>query len=229
MILKNILLIALIGFSAFIHADCLNSFLNATQTQKIQLSNQQEIYVASFSIGNQNAIPRLVIKNKLCDLIGEVKIDNQDKEGFLGSSFLYFKTYSISGLPKPIIVAVVAMPGGSDTEFVTKVITVDKNKVELLNDDVWHTLIEGGLYIGYLSDKKVINAVVWNMVWGDESHVDPHRYEIKIYDWNGKKFVFSKKLFTKNKYDSGESALKEFNINVKDMLFADFNQLNQYR
>lgn len=88
----------------------------------------------------------------------------------------------------------------------------------------------GGFYIGPLSKSQGLGAATWQCIWPDHdnsSHADSHRYAISLYRWNGHELLLKKSYRTKNKYDSGEEALKADHIIVRNMT-EDFKEALDY-
>lgn len=201
----------------FLAALCLLFFSTNSFSQSEQKFNIE-------TVTKPEQLPFLLVKDLSGKIIGKVIFGEDDQDAFSYKSALEFKIYHPRQLPSPLIVAVAATPGGSNTLYIIKLITVTNNQVKVLNDNGWQTLNEGGLSLDQEPD-----VVVWNTVWGeDESRPDPHRYGIQFYSWDGNRFILSKSLETKAKYKNYKKALREFNLNIKDLIRTDFDEFNYY-
>jgi hypothetical protein len=199
------------------------------QAKQITLKNGQRYDFRTY--GGQNVLPKLTIKNLSNDQTQIIQWGAEDRAAFYYQSVLYFKSYSLKKFPSPLIIAVAAAPGGSETLFVTKLLDVENGRAKVLNGAGWKTLIEGGLDIGHLTvNKKICDVLIWNPVLGNqEAHQDPHHYAISCYQWNNKKFYKVNEWLTKNKFYSFYEVLQEFHLQVTDRIAEDFPIFQQYR
>jgi hypothetical protein len=134
------------------------------------------------------------------------------------NSFLRFRILDIKGLLSPMVLAIAAYPGGSDCGFEVKLIAERKGKIAELNPEPIVLNIEDGVYLGYISGKYGYGMMTWKFKWGDEAHLAPHRYEIRIYKWDSGKqaFFHARTITTRNKYTDGRVALKRYGLPSKN-------------
>ena len=136
--------------------------------------------------------------------------------------FLRFREVRSIGLPSPLIVAVAIAPGGSDCGFYMSVFGEIDGKIIRLTNKPIDNAVQGGYYIGFLSQRLGYGIVSWTFDWNSdasEAHYDAHHYEMTVYKlFNGR---FRKVLSAKSKrkyHPAGSSlALKEIGINAKDL------------
>ncbi|MBO0726949.1 MAG: hypothetical protein J2P52_15200 [Blastocatellia bacterium] len=135
--------------------------------------------------------------------------------------FLRFKVLSVKGLPHPLILAVAVAPGGSDTLFESSIIGAVNGEIRVLTQEPLTNNVQGGVYVGYLGRKWGTGAAVWNFLWEDGAHYEPHRYEVELYPFNVKTMSFQKGkvLASRRKYaDRGAGALSELRLPYGDLL-----------
>ncbi|MDQ3919502.1 MAG: hypothetical protein M3348_13605 [Acidobacteriota bacterium] len=135
--------------------------------------------------------------------------------------FNRFKAMHFKGLPDPVVVGLAVEPGGSDAAYELRAVAAVGGELkELTRAETFTTEEEGGFYIGDLGHGLGIGLAVWDFVWDeDESHVSPHRYEIKLYKWNEERtrFEWARVLRTPGKFDSGEKAVRSVGLHFKDL------------
>jgi hypothetical protein len=132
--------------------------------------------------------------------------------------FLKFKAFEIKGFISPLLVALAVQPTGSDEWADVKLIAERNGKIVELNPDSIKITIQDGFYLGYINKQYGNGLVIWNFQW-DAAHYDPHKYEIKIYQWDNKKisFVLKNRFITKKKFKTGCEALKEYGLSCKNL------------
>ncbi|MCA1817005.1 MAG: hypothetical protein LC746_11465 [Acidobacteria bacterium] len=140
-----------------------------------------------------------------------------------------FRVLHVEGLPDPLVVAVTVSPGGSDCRWESAAVgAVDGKLVELTREHL-EAFDEGGFYYGDLGRGRGFGAVSWDFIWGDESHISPHQYELKIYKWNPKtaSFEWHQVLRTREKFEDGEKAIRSLGFDLRDVRrsFPDFKDL----
>jgi hypothetical protein len=130
--------------------------------------------------------------------------------------FLRFRSFYLKGLPSPVVVAVLASPGGSDVFFRIRLIGEINGEITTLHPDI-ELSIQDGVYLGHIDKKYGYGMVVWRFQW-NEAHYDPHKYEISIYRWDVKKraFVYQRTLTTRKKFKGGCRALKHYGLSCKN-------------
>jgi hypothetical protein len=135
---------------------------------------------------------------------------------------LRFKAISIKGLPSPLVIGIAMDPGVSDSAWQGVAIGVVNGRLERLNWETLETSNEGGFFFGDLGHGLGLGAAQWDFVWGeDECHPPPHKYEVKLYKWNGQRFDWEKVIRTRAQYNSPRAALRAcgFNfVNARDLI-----------
>ena len=135
---------------------------------------------------------------------------------------LRFKVISIKGLPDPLVVAIAMNPGVSDSGWEAVAVGVVNGRLEQLNYEALETSNEGGFYFGDLGHGLGLGAAQWNFVWGeDECHPPPHKYEVKLFKWNGRRFEWEKVLRTRRRYNSSQKALLAYGfhfVNARNLV-----------
>ncbi len=118
-------------------------------------------------------------------------------------------------------VLVIAMEkGGSDCMYEATAVGSRAGRLEAwLKQDVT-THAEGGLYMGPLGAGRGYGLATWDFVWGDEPHVAPHHYRVRLFrlDAGSGQLVQQVDLTTKRTYDSGEAAQGEFGMRYPNLL-----------
>jgi len=135
---------------------------------------------------------------------------------------LRFKVISIKGLPDPLVIGIAMDPGVSDSAWEAVAIGVVNGELERLNFETLEASNEGGFFFGDLGHGLGLGAAQWDFVWGeDECHPPPHKYEMKLYKWNGRRFEWEKVIRTRRQYNSPQKALLAYGFhfgNVRDLI-----------
>ncbi|HRH41275.1 MAG TPA: hypothetical protein PKY82_06480 [Pyrinomonadaceae bacterium] len=143
-----------------------------------------------------------------------------------------FRVVEIEGLPKPLIHLVIVTPGGSDYGFWSLLFGEINGKIKLITPPTMQFSWEGGIRFGNLGRGNGTGIAVWNSIWGDgEIHHGEHFYEVEIYNFNQKlgKFVKTKQLKTKQKYETPAQALESLGLGFYHDAVRDFPEFLQYR
>ena len=130
---------------------------------------------------------------------------------------LRFRSISVKGLPNPLVIGIAMNPGGSDSAWEAVAVGVVNGRLEPLTYETMQTSNEGGFFFGDLGHGIGFGAAQWDFVWGeDEGHPPPHKYEVKLYKWNGWRFEWERVFRTRRKYDSPQKALRAYGFNFMD-------------
>jgi hypothetical protein len=138
---------------------------------------------------------------------------------------LRFKAISIRGFPNPLIVGIAMNPGVSDSGWETAAVGVVNGELQRLTYETMETSNEGGFFFGDLGPGLGLGAAQWDFVWGeDEGHMGPHKYEVKLSKWNGRRFEWFKVFRTTREYEFGEDALRAHGYHFVDVkgMFPDW-------
>lgn len=131
---------------------------------------------------------------------------------------LRFKTIAIEGLPNPLVLGIAICPGGSDSAWEAVAVGVVDGRLEQLTFETMSTSDEGGFFFGNLGHGIGVGAAQWDFVWGeDEGHPPPHKYEVKLLKWDGRRFEWYRVFRTARKFDSPNAALKAYSFHFKDI------------
>ena len=131
---------------------------------------------------------------------------------------LRFKTISVKGLPSPLVIAIAMNPGASDSAWEAGAVGVVDGQLQILTYETMATSNDGGFFFGDLGDGVGPGAAQWDYVWGEgESHPPPHKYEVKLFKWNGRRFEWYKVFRTRRQYNSANAALNAYGLGLKDV------------
>ena len=129
--------------------------------------------------------------------------------------------YAVLPGPNPssrAVLAVAAAMGGSDCAYEAIVFGSNHGKLSLWTPETIDTMAEGGIYVGDLGGKRGYGMAVWNFIWGDEPHVAPHRYEVKLYKLNSRmQFYRTATMTTHGHYADGTAALRELKLDFPNL------------
>ena len=183
----------------------------------------------SVEVGKKNqGSPYFILKNNITSELQRIDLGASDSDVFNYNSIAEFQTTNLPSLGK-FFTIVVAAPGGSDTEFEVSIAKLLDSKLQLINIPVWDLMVEDGFYLGKINDQYGVGAVSWKYVSNKNGNrTQPHYYRINIYHLKNDKFILLTSFQTKNKYNDGTTALKEFNLYLDNQL-AKFNIYQKYR
>jgi hypothetical protein len=131
-------------------------------------------------------------------------------EGIEAPSTLTTIPVSMTGIPSPILVALAAFTGGSDTSFEIAVLRVKEGSVYELTDERLHATIQDALFLGTFDGAPGIQLL--NFVWENEAHYDAHRYQAALYTWDGSGFRPSTTRETRRKHPDWRGATRELSL-----------------
>ena len=141
---------------------------------------------------------------------------------------LRFKAISVKGLPDPLVIGIAINPGVSDSAWQAVAVGLVDGNLEVLTYETMETSNEGGFFFGDLGHGIGLGAAQWDFVWGeDEGHPPPHKYEVKLFKWNGWHFEWYKVFRTARTYNSPKAALKAYGLRFKDvrLMFPEWTDL----
>jgi hypothetical protein len=136
-------------------------------------------------------------------------------------------TVRFKQVPGPVpdqlaILSIAMFHGGSDCAYEGTLIGEHNDHLKSFFTKPVGNNAEGGMYVGDLGDGKGYGFASWNFIWdmGTESHVDPHRYRVKLYrfDHNSGTMVLFFDRKTAKKYEDPQNALSEFGLKYEDIL-----------
>lgn len=120
------------------------------------------------------------------------------------------------------VLAVAAATGGSDCAYEAIVFGSERGKLSLWTPKTIDTQAEGGIYVGNLGGRRGYGMAVWDFIWGDEPHVAPHRYKVRLYGLNRShmRFYPVETLTTHGHYSDDASALRELRLDFPNLVKA---------
>jgi hypothetical protein len=145
---------------------------------------------------------------------------------------LKFTVKRITGLPNPLVIAVAMNPGGSDDGWESFAVGAVNGRLQQLTFEHLQINDDGGFFFGNLGGGIGLGAAQYDSVWGeDESHPPPHRYEIKLYKWNGRRFEWEKVLRTRAQYNCAHDGIRALGFHFTDIraTFSDWAYLGDWR
>jgi hypothetical protein len=133
--------------------------------------------------------------------------------------------YAVLPGPNPTsraVLAIAAATGGSDCAYEAIVFGSSRGKLSLWTPHTLDTMAEGGVYVGDLGGKRGYGLAVWNFIWGNEAHVDPHRYKVWLYKLNlhSMTFVPTGSRTTRAKFATDTAALRELGLTFPNLTRA---------
>lgn len=144
------------------------------------------------AIEGHERLPRLMIIETTRSVLFSTELGQSWPEGSrpfaefaYGNPFLRFAFITPPKFPVPVIVAVVAVYGGSECTYETTLITEVDGIFSVITPESLVTTSQGGIFLGDVNDAFPESLLVWNPVWEDtEAHADPHRYIFRIFQWD---------------------------------------------
>jgi hypothetical protein len=144
---------------------------------------------------------------------------------------LRFKAISIKGFPTPLVVGIAINPGASDSAWQAVAFGVVDGQLQLLTFETMETSDDGGFFFGDLGHGLGLGAAQWDFVWGeDEPHPPPHKYEMKLYKWNERRFEWERVIRTRRQYNSARAALRAYRFKFVDFrgLFPEWADMESW-
>lgn len=119
-----------------------------------------------------------------------------------------------------VVFAAAMYGGGSDCQYQGTVIGAADGHLRPLLPKQAFTNAEGGMYLGDLGESRGYGFAEWNFIWGSESHVDPHRFNVKLYRFDpvAGSMVKIADLTTTRSYKTDTEALAEFGLHYPNLL-----------
>jgi hypothetical protein len=125
--------------------------------------------------------------------------------------YIRLKALQDSPLGIPVVVAIGAAPGGSDTTFTTALIAERDGTLVDLWPGHWYTNISDRLCIGSFREGQ-LGVLGLAFIWGQgkgESHYAPHRFRATRYLWNGSALRFDGAEVTRDRVPDWKEAAME--------------------
>jgi hypothetical protein len=194
-------------------------FQTASGKILVEVSFQTRIFESDTFFTN----PQLLFKSSSGIILNKVGFDTHD-----GPSVANFMTAKVPELGDSIILATAGCAGGSDSYFETTIVGIVNGQVKdlFLTHLISHN--QGAFCIKVATKSDPTKILLWNDIWEDGAHYDPHRYQVEIFQWNGSSFVKSKTIETKKKYPDWMTAAKQFryhnNVDVVVCLLGDYGR-----
>lgn len=120
----------------------------------------------------------------------------------------------------PIVFAVSMYGGGSDCEYEAAAFGEHKGRLQPLFLTQPLVNAEGGMFFGDLGLGRGRGFAVWNLIWGSEGHVAPHRYRLDLYRLDAASGKFTKIYgkVTHSAYATDSDALAELGVRYPNLL-----------
>jgi hypothetical protein len=119
-----------------------------------------------------------------------------------------------------VVFAAAMYGGGSDCEYQGTVIGATDGRLRPLLSKQAFANAEGGMYLGDLGEYRGYGFAEWNFIWGSEGHVDPHRFNVKLYRFDpvAGSMVKVADLTSTGSYKTDTEALAEFGLHYPNLL-----------
>jgi hypothetical protein len=156
--------------------------------------------------------PLLILKSPKGKEIANIGFFKNDLHWY---SDLHFTTVRIPEVPDSIIIAVAGSPGGSDSRFETTIIGIEEGKIRELIQSHLLSNIQGAVCLEKVKNSDSTQIILWNEIWGMETHYAPHRYRATIFRWNGHVFAEVRYFETKKKYSVWQDAATKYHYHSK--------------
>ena len=226
MITKKILIVFIISF--ILNTNLVYASPKVTQAALTDFKINHDVTV--LAVEEFNKQPSLLFLrdgkegSEVIESIKFNEVAEADNEFAYVNSFLRFKTFRIKGITSPILIALAIQPSGSDIWAEAKLIAEINGKITELNPCELIITSQDVLYVGFINKKFGSGIITSNFQW-DAAHYEPHKYEIKIFQWNSKsnKLILKKKFITKKRFANGSEALKFNGLpykNVRDEIVS---------
>jgi hypothetical protein len=178
------------------------------------------------SVEEVGKFPQMVFRSeKTGEVLLRSSIEDEDKwlipekDGLGVQPALRFRAIGSKDSKSTMIMSVGIYHGGSDNAYYLTVFGEINGKIVRLNEKPFFANIQGGYYLGHLSEKFGYGLAVWSFSWADSGgHYDYHKYRIEIYQLkNGQLKQVIKKVSVKTyNYNEGFNALRELGIKAAD-------------
>jgi hypothetical protein len=182
-------------------------------------------FTVRFTDSNEKSMANFVMRSPGSGYISEYLDSAVDPK-------ISVKVIKVEGFSSPLVHVVIVQPGGTDYGFWSALFGEVSGKIKLLTPPTTQFSWEGGVQIGNLGKGNGVGVAVWNSIWGDgESHYGDHIYQVEIYNFNQKlgKFVKTKELKTKQKYETPAKAMESLGLSFYKDAVRDFPEFLQYR
>jgi hypothetical protein len=209
-----------------------------TKRSRTRISQQSDVYFKDIGLVTISAredigtTPRLVFTNESGQNVYEAYVHSDweyldDDHSGLNPS-LRFTVQNLRGITSPLVIAVAMQPGGSDNAWESFAVGVVDGRFAQLTFEHLKTDDDGGFFFGDLGNGIGPGAAQWNFIWGeDEGHPPPHRYEIRLYKWNGRRFEWESVRRTRGQFNCARDAVNALGFHFADMRanFTDWSYL----
>jgi hypothetical protein len=200
------------------------STLKVVQSELVDFPVNGRVIVES--IEEVGKFPQMVFRSKKTgDVLLHSSIEDEDKwlipvnDNKFSQPALRFRAVRSKDSKSSMIMSIGIYHGGSDNAYYLTVFGEMDGKITRLNEKPLFANIQGGYYLGHLSEKFGYGLAVWTFIWDDaSSHYDNHKYNIEIYQLkNGKLEQVLKKVSEKTyNYNKGFNSLRELGIKATD-------------
>lgn len=214
-----------------------------TKPSRTRISQRRDVYFEGIGLVTVSAhedigeTPKLVLTSassgaKLFEAYVQSDLVSQGDDLPGLNPTLRFTVQTLKGFHSPVVIAVAMEPGGSDDGWESFAVGLVDGSFAQVTFDHLRTNDDGGFFFGDLGNGIGVGAAQWNFVWGeDESHPPPHRYEIKLYKWNGRRFEWDRVLRTRVQLNCARDAVRALGFHFSDMRasFSEWAFLGDWR
>lgn len=139
---------------------------------------------------------------------------------------LKYKVMIVPGSKDPLVIAIAASPGGSDSHYEIAVIGVMNGQIAELCPTHIEANILDSLCLVALGSGNGMALVFFKFQWEDETHYAPHRYKATIYKITNTGLLVESALESSGKYPSWQGAANEMGIkahyNLLEIIAPDY-------
>lgn len=205
-----------------------NQVSTQTQPAKTEAPEEKPTRVAQWRLVNFPGVGRVKVTAYETEGLEARLVFEQVESGkklidvVMGNDTLRFRVMRITGLPEPLVVGVGVTPRGSDSSWEASVFgAVGGELKDLTRNEALQFGDKGGFSFTSLGGGRDVGVAVWDFVWDfdNESHVDAHKYEVKLYKWNrvNARFEWDKVFRTPGRFYSYKPALRSVGMSFKDV------------
>lgn len=201
MIRRLALILMFLAVARFFYAADANTFSCSLGTFVINKSTKD---------GGPWGPPQLTISTVDGKIVGKVQFALDGAAPY--PAVLKYKVIIVPGSKDPLLIAIAASPGGSDSHYEIAVIGVMNGQIaELCPTHIEANLLDSLCLVTLGSDNGMA-LVFFKFQWEDETHYAPHRYKATIYKITDTGLLVKGTLESSGKYSSWQGAANEMGI-----------------
>ena len=141
-------------------------------------------------------------------------------------NYLRFAKFAVPGMKDPFVVAIAFEIGGSDCHYEITVIGACEGRLVDLFESHPSASAQDAFCIERTAQDGKPVALLFKFIWAKgEIHYADHRYQVSVFDWNGRAFELARAVTTEQKHSTWKTAAKELGFdcerNVIRVLYPD--------